>query len=214
MKRPHPLAVLAFLASLIGAIPALGEQAPPLSAPVEVTGEILDAKIAEVEAAKNVAEDAKTKLLEFYREALSNLQEAKKNKNAAQAFRQASQTAPLQTRKLRQDLDEAGTSAPQPHLDIEPTAPLSKIEQMLQNEKADLAATSARRADIEQRLNEEKDRRPTLIQQRLSEAGKMRLCPTRPQQWPPSWTSWPTKRSRRRSWLARSRTTTTTPAKP
>jgi hypothetical protein len=65
MKRQLSSAVLAFLAALFGAIPALGEQAPPPSAPVEVTPEILDAKIAEVGAATNIEEDAKTRLLEL-----------------------------------------------------------------------------------------------------------------------------------------------------
>jgi potassium efflux system protein len=150
--------------------PALGED-PPATAelPGSVTQEILEAKIAEVEAATGIEEEAKSKLVELYRKALSNLQTAGSNAQAAEDFRRAAQTAPAEVQTLREELDKADSPTPEDTLEVDPSTPLRQIEQQLQKEKADLAAVDARRADFEQRL-EEAAGRPALIRQRLTEA--------------------------------------------
>ncbi len=64
---------------------ALCEDAPARAAPPgSVTQEILDAKIQEVEAAFGLEEEARTKVVELYRNALSNLYAAGANARAAE----------------------------------------------------------------------------------------------------------------------------------
>ena len=73
--------------------PAMCEDAPATAAPPgSVTQEILEAKIAEVEAATGIEEEARSKLVELYRKALSNLQTASSNARAAEDFRRAAET--------------------------------------------------------------------------------------------------------------------------
>ncbi len=164
---------LSFIAALVLLLmmqPALCEDAPATTAsPGSVTQVILEAKIAEVKAATGIEEQAKSKLVELYRKALSNLQTASSNTRAAEDFRRAAETALAQVQTLREELDESDNPPPEDTLDIAPSTPLRQIEQRLQKEKADLAAVDARRADFEKRLEEETGR-PALIRRRLTEA--------------------------------------------
>jgi len=66
-----------------------------------VTPEILETKIAEVEDAVDLSDEAKTRLVELYRRALSNLEEANANAAQASAFEEATKTAPVQTQRVR-----------------------------------------------------------------------------------------------------------------
>jgi len=159
-----------FLAAVTGTITAAGEETQTPFATAQITQAIVEAKIAEVKASSNMEEEAKTKLLKIYGEISSNLQTATKNRDSAQDFRKAAQTAPPQTRKLHDELNEGG-AATQLGLGIDLSSPLSKIEQKLQKQKSDLAATRARQADLEQQLNKEENR-PELIQSHLTEAKK------------------------------------------
>ena len=150
--------------------PATGQDAPSTDTrPGSVTQEILEAKIAEVEAATGMEETARSQLVEHYRKALSNLQTAGANLRAAEDFRLAAQSAPAEVEAIRQQMEEAAAQPPEDSLDLDPSLSLRQVEQLLQKEKADLAAVDARRADFEQRLAEEAGR-PALIRQRLTEA--------------------------------------------
>lgn len=62
------------LVTLAGSLPAAEDATPGTHSPALVTAEILESKIAEVEAASDIEEEAKTKLVELYRKALGNLQ--------------------------------------------------------------------------------------------------------------------------------------------
>jgi potassium efflux system protein len=139
--------------------------APPT--PVTVSSSILEAKIAATEAAGDMDEEAKNKLLSLYRKALSNLQTAAANAQAAEGFREAAAAAPKQIGAIRKAM--ANAPPPKDTLDVDSSASLREIEQHLQKEKADLAAVDAKRADREKRLEEENGR-PGVIQQRLTEA--------------------------------------------
>ncbi len=72
-------------------------------------------------------------------------------------------------RALREELDAADRYAAGRHPGPRPPTPLRQVERLLAKEKADLAPVEARRADFEQRLDEEAAR-PALIRQRLTEA--------------------------------------------
>ena len=134
-----------------------------------VTADVLQSRIADVEAATDVTDEARTKLVELYRKALSNLETATSNAQAAEDFRRAAQTAPAQVQAIRESMDESSAVPPEDTLEVDPSTPLRQIEQLLQKEKADLAAVDAKRSDFEKRLEEEAGR-PALIRQRLTEA--------------------------------------------
>jgi potassium efflux system protein len=161
---------IAALALLLIMQPATGQDAPVAEArPGAVTQEILEAKIAEVEAATGIEETARAALVARYRKALSNLQTAGANAQAADDFRLAAQRAPAEVEAIRQQMEEAAAQPPEDGLDLDPSLSLRQVEQLLQKEQADLAAVDARRADVEQRLAEAAGR-PALIRQRLAEA--------------------------------------------
>jgi len=163
------LASVPFVAALVLLLflrPGLCQDPPEaVSTPGSVTASILEAKIAEAEAATDPQDDTKTKLVELYRKALSNLQVAASSGDAAQGFQQASQTAPAETQALREKMDESNAVAPEDTLEATLTTPLRQLESLLQKEKADFAAVDARRADFAKRLDEEAGR-PALIRQR------------------------------------------------
>ncbi len=134
-----------------------------------VTEATLKAKIQALEGADGIDAEAKTDLLELYRKAVTNLQVAAANVQAAQGFQRAGQGAPAEVERLRAAIDNAAAAPPEASLELDSDVPLSQLEPMLQKEKADLAAVDARRADFERRLEEEAGR-PALIRQRLTEA--------------------------------------------
>ena len=74
------------LVTLAGSLPAAEQATPGTHSPALVTAEILESKIAEVEAAGGIDEKLKSGLVELYRKTLSNLQVASSNRDAAQAF--------------------------------------------------------------------------------------------------------------------------------
>gem|GEM_PF-1225577 len=153
--------------------------------PSPVTVEVLEAKIQEVEAAGGIKEETKARLLELYRKALGNLQTTTSYEEAAMAFQRAAETAPAEVQALRDEMDQSSVADDATtDLEVDASSPLPQIEQILQQEKADLAANDAERADFKKRLREAVSR-PVLIRQRLTEAkreqeevaGQFKLAP-------------------------------------
>ena len=155
------LGLAAFLSPAVAETDAEQNPAPSTL----VTAEILESKIAEVEATTKIPDEVRSGLVELYRKALSNLQTASSNADAAASFDHAFNAAPAQIAAL-QDL-----SVPPPleTLGVELATPRLEIEQVLQKEQADLAAVSARRADFQRRLTYNQNQ-PTAISRRLGEA--------------------------------------------
>ena len=139
--------------------------------PALVTAEILESKIAETEATADLPDETKTELVELYRRALSNRQQASANAERSAAFKDAARTAPTQAELIEEKIDAAETSDPLATLDASLEIPLEDLERLLQKERADLAAVTARHAELERRLADGKDR-PTVIRQRLAEAAQ------------------------------------------
>ena len=88
--------------------------------------------------AQGLQEAAKTKLVELYRKALSNLEKAKANAQRTTAFEEATQTAPAQTQLIRQEIEAAKDADPVATLDVSIEDSLEQLEQRLQKEQADL----------------------------------------------------------------------------
>jgi potassium efflux system protein len=172
-KQPIPLffvAVSLWLLAMAHPLAAAQDNMGEALRPALVSAELLEAKIAEAEAA-DVPDEARTELVELYRRAQSNLEEARAKAERTSAFEDAARTAPAQAELVREKIEEAEASDPLATLNISLETPLEEIEQQLQKEQADLAAVTARHAEFERRLATEEDR-PAVIRQRLAEASQ------------------------------------------
>jgi len=159
------LVCLAMMRPLIAAKD--GTASPSLQG--SVTQEIIERKVAEVEADTGLDEQAKDKLLQRYRKALANLETAASNEKSALAFQQTAKDAPANIDKLRKQTAELNAKLDEGTLIKDLQGSLQDIEQLLQQEKADLAVQDAKLLEAEQRL-EENAARPSIIRQRIPEA--------------------------------------------
>jgi potassium efflux system protein len=150
-----------------------------------VTPAVIESKIAEVEAATDLADTAKSQLVELYRKVLSQLETARANKNAIEEFRIAGEAAPAQTEKLRAQASPGNLPPPLADLPLSQQTPLEKLVALLEKEQADLGAVTARKADFEARLTYNEGR-PTAINQRLAEATEQREAVVARFQLPPA----------------------------
>ena len=138
-----------------------------------VTSEALESKIAEAQAATDRTDEAKTRLIDLYRKALSDLQAAKDNAASAATFRRRAERAPAEIRAIRTALTPDGRPEPMDGLEAFNGASLEALEEALQKAQADLSATETRRAALETRLAD-MAQRPEAIDQRLAEATQQR----------------------------------------
>ncbi len=155
-------------------VSSTGARAVDASRPASlVTPAVLESKIAETEATTSLAEEAKARLVELYRKALSHLEAARANQESAAVYQSTAETAPAQIQAIRASLKPDAQPAPLEDLDANASTPLRELEQLLQKEQADLTAVDARRADIESRLSV-MEQRPAAISRRLAEATQQR----------------------------------------
>ena len=133
-----------------------------------VTREQLNTRIEQVTAITELDAATKGQLLEQYRKALGFLDAAKTSNDARDAFQRSTTEAPLEAKKIKDELARTKDVAPAAPK-ISPTTPLTELEQRLQKQKADLAAVEARLADIQKGLADA-ETRPAAIRQRLTEA--------------------------------------------
>jgi potassium efflux system protein len=157
--------LLALVAPIGGAQQSAGGEPPA------VTADLLEARIAETEAAADLSDEAKQRLASLYREALSNLEEAASHRESAQAFQESLQTAPIEAQAIREDMDESNVPDPAETLPVDDSTSLSGLESFLQRDKGDFALTDSLRAGLSQRLDEEAAR-PAAIRQRLQAAAE------------------------------------------
>jgi potassium efflux system protein len=146
--------------------------APPTTSPAAtagVTSGLLESKIKESQADTSLEEATKTRLLELYRKALSQLEKASSFEAAAASFAKARQEAPRQAEVLRAELDKAPKGPPTlKGLGVSEASPLPDLEQALVKEGADLAALDAKVADLDKQ-SEEQAGRPDAARKRLTE---------------------------------------------
>jgi potassium efflux system protein len=142
---------------------------PTISSDARVTAQQIEAAIAAVEAREGLDEETRTKALDQLRDAQAQLQNAQAAEAAAIAFTEAIQTAPAQTEKLREQLDEPAPPAPTAaSLGIRDTTPLTELEQSLATKVAETTAAEARLADLESQLATQRDR-PAKARARINE---------------------------------------------
>jgi potassium efflux system protein len=136
-----------------------------------VTEDILHAEIAAAEAATDLNDETRERLIELYRESLRNLEIARSNQQTASKFQEDAESAPSQIQELRAGADQ--DVKPLEGLDGGGPVSIGKLEQLLQEARAALAAVQARHADFEARLTYQ-EQRPVAVSARLEQAGEER----------------------------------------
>jgi potassium efflux system protein len=134
-----------------------------------VSIEKLEAKINEIEGNKEIEEGLKNKLLETYRQALSRLQAANQCKTDADKYKDSITTAPEETIRIRQGLEEARSKATEEKFEIPSGTILADLESSLLKEQAELTELKKRISEYDSQIKLEKDR-PASARQQMTEA--------------------------------------------
>jgi len=151
---------------------SLQSAAQELTSNTEVSPRVIETRIKEIQAATDLDEEARTGLIENYRRALGYIETARSDAAKADAFAQARESAPEQTRVIRDQLEQAQADPAALMSDLAEDASAREIEQRLRKERANQAAVSAKLAGLEQQLAAEANR-PRIVRQRLLEASSL-----------------------------------------
>ncbi len=143
--------------------------APTPAEPADaVTLELLRSQLEGLESSSDIDDTTKATAVEMYRKAISNLEIARSQEQAAARFKAEIESAPTETRRLREELARKKE-------DSEKTTPafdgmgLDELVQRLQQEQANLASVEAKLAEFETQIKKETDR-PDAIRALLAEA--------------------------------------------
>ncbi len=131
-----------------------------------VDTKVLESKIEEIEASTSLDEEARAKLTEQYRRALTFLETSRKFNRETEKYKNARKNAPKDIEKLNKDLEKYDNIVAEDSLKISAKTPLPKMEELLLKEKADLAAVEAKLSEIKERI-ELQTTRPNIARERL-----------------------------------------------
>jgi potassium efflux system protein len=138
-----------------------------------VTADTLNARLAEIEVSTTLDDETRASLTETLNKVLANLKTAQENKAITDSYIQLRAAVPAQIMEIRAQLQKAKETP----ADIKVSATLDTsfeaIEQELLQEKANLAAVKAKRADLEVQLESAKGR-PAVIPTQLAAAKQAR----------------------------------------
>ena len=148
------------------------EEVPPTESDISV--DMLESRIAETEASKDLDEANKSILLDLYRKSISLIEQRQGFEDATVKFVQARESAPDQTAELRDEIDKLESRPPPKLPDSLSRKPLPELEQQLLSEKADQTSLGANLAEWETRLDTQTQRAPQ-ARSRLKEARKRQL---------------------------------------
>jgi potassium efflux system protein len=182
MKRTPRIVTCALLAAVFaaGGRPAVAQQPPDPSKPEAPAaavpsekppaGEQIQAKIKEIEAAKDLDAKLKSDLLDSYRQAQAHLEDAQRNAAAATAYRKALESAPALAGRIRDEVKQMAAGATAPALaDVPESASAKELEQPLAKEQAQLSAFEKKLEGLESQLKNEQSR-PNKARQELTGA--------------------------------------------
>ena len=138
--------VLALLFAVGGLSPALLYAQQAAQTEPELTTELLQNRVQEVESSSEIVGADREALLDFYRKSISLIEQRQEYQAATKKFAAARESAPRETTRLRAQL-KALESREAPKLpDSLSRKALPELEQQLLSEKADLAGLAARSA--------------------------------------------------------------------
>jgi potassium efflux system protein len=153
----------------LGVSTAAEDNATSMQSQTAVSEIVIQSKLADLVTDAELKDQTKKKLKQLYQKTLSNLQTATSNENSAQAFQQATKNAPDTIKQTIKQTDRLNAALNKNTFTEQLPDTVQKIEQLLQEEKSNLASLEEKLSDIEQRLQAETDSAPT-IRQRIQEA--------------------------------------------
>ncbi len=130
--------------------------------------DLLQSKIAEVEASSDAGDANRGTLLELYRKAVAHIEQRRSFESSAGEFVRAREAAPRASRDLRRQIEQLEAAPPVTVPSGVASRSLAQLEQRLLAEKAEQTAASRRLADLQARLETEA-RRPDQARTRLAE---------------------------------------------
>jgi potassium efflux system protein len=147
------------------------QQDAPARTVSEISKATLEKKVDAIEADNSMSKEDRLKLVDLYRKAISNLETAVFNEQAAEDFIRQKQDAPEETAKLLKRTPQTKTKISEESLGIKPSVAVDELEQRLLKEQADLAAVEAKLQKTEETAKYLADR-PKAIRNLLIEAKK------------------------------------------
>jgi len=135
----------------------------------QVTLEALQSRIAAVQDSDQLDEASKTRLVDLYRESISNLQTASANRADFEGYRRALRTAPVEAQRLIARNELRRQTDPVAGLDVSPAARLTALISQLNEEVADQTVAEANLAVLEARL-ESDEARPSEAREQIAAA--------------------------------------------
>jgi len=150
--RGRSAVVAVSLVLLIGVSPDLLDAQEAL----QLTTDVLQPRIEQIEQAKDLDEETRTAVLELYRQALAQLAEGEKFAKEAADLEEERLLAPGKLEAVKAAL---ATEAPQPIPQVSEDASLADLEQGLAQAQAQLAALQETATDIEAALAQRTQRR-------------------------------------------------------
>jgi potassium efflux system protein len=138
-----------------------------------VNPETLNARLKEVESATSLDEETRASITGMINKALANLETARNNKVTTEEYIRLRESAPEMTRKIRAALEKQASVPPEVKLTVTRESPFEDVERELLQEKANLAAVKAKRADLESQLETSKTR-PSVIPKTLAKTKQAR----------------------------------------
>jgi len=144
-----------------------GAQSTPTAAS-SLSVDLLESRIKETESSGSLTEEAKAKLIEQYRSALSALEQRKSFDAKAAAFRAAIDSAPEEAAAIRAEI-EASRESQDAAARVLPEPPdIEQIERLLAREHAESVAVDTQIAELDKLLDETEDQ-PDRMRARLAE---------------------------------------------
>jgi potassium efflux system protein len=160
---------------------AAGSLLPVLSAAQEMARsgpdlsiEMLENRLREVEASNELEGADKEALLDLYRRSISLIEQRRGYQSATGEFAEARKSAPADTTRLREQLNAIESSEVAKLQDSLLRMELPELEQHLLSEKADLAGLAASLAEVESRRDTQLNRGQQ-ARERVNEARKRQL---------------------------------------
>jgi len=150
----------------------LQSAAQELTSNTEVSPQVIETRIKEIQAVTDLDEVTRTGLIENYRKALGFIETARASSAKADAFARARESAPEEAQAIRDKLAEMAADSGEVMLDLADDVSAREVEQSLQKERANQAAVSANLAGLEQQLAAEANR-PQIVRQRLLDASQL-----------------------------------------
>jgi len=134
-----------------------------------VTPELLQNRIAAAQDSTDLDEATKARLVDLYRQSISNLGARRANEESAEDYRKARRGAPAETEKIRSTLEQRRASDPIADLQSLSSTSSHQLTRLLDEEIANLTAVEAKIAVLEAR-HETVAKRPTDARARIAAA--------------------------------------------